>query len=286
MTDRVRILPNHGQLLVSTDLHGNREDFDRLLALYMRMRDTAGKEGRDPGTVHWALLGDLVHGPSPAARERDPIRFGYADESAALVEALIELRERWPDNVHLLLGNHDHGHIGGPHTAKFFSDEVVMLERRMHPRDIDRMHNLFAGALLALAAPCGLLLCHGSPDDQLESLDELAIIDPHDEPLLNRRGILRSLLTSYGQLGDTTDRMLKQISRPGLELRVVVHGHDVDLDGWYTACGNQACPVLFGAPPAKRRYLVIDLAARYERAEALREGCEVRYLYPELVARG
>jgi hypothetical protein len=286
MTDRVRILPNHGQLLVSTDLHGNREDFDRLLALYVRMRDTAGKEGRDPNTVHWALLGDLVHGPSPAARERDPVRFGYIDESAFLVEALIELRERWPDNVHLLLGNHDHGHIGGPHTAKFFSDEVVMLERRMHPREIDRMHGLFVDAFLALAAPCGLLLCHGSPDDQLASLDELAIIDPMDEPMLTRRGILRSLLTSYGQLGDTTDRMLKQISRPGLELRVVVHGHDVDLDGWYTAHGNQACPVLFGAPPAKRRYLVIDLAARYERAEALREGCEVRYLYPELVARG
>lgn len=286
MTDRVRILPNHGQLLVSTDLHGNREDFDRLLALYMRMRDAAGKEGRDPATVHWALLGDLVHGPSPAARERDPVRFGYPDDSQALVEALIELRERWPDNVHLLLGNHDHGHIGGPHTAKFFSDEVVMLERRMQPGEIDRMHALFADAMLALAAPCGLLLCHGSPDDQLASLDELAIIDPLDEPLLNRRSILRSLLTSYGQHGDTTDRMLKQISRPGLELRVVVHGHDVDLDGWYTAHSNQACPVLFGAPPAKRRYLVIDLAARYERAEALREGCEVRYLYPELVARG
>lgn len=286
MTGRVRILPSHGQLLVSTDLHGNREDFDRLLALYMRMRDAASQDGRDPGSVHWALLGDLVHGPSPAARERDPIRFGYADESAALVEALIELRERWPDNVHLLLGNHDHGHIGGPHTAKFFSDEVVMLERRMNPGEINRMHTLFAGALLALAAPCGLLLCHGSPDDQLTSLDELGIIDPQDEPLLTRRSILRSLLTSYGQLGETTDRMLKQISRPGLELRVVVHGHDVDLDGWYTVHGNQACPVLFGAPPAKRRYLVLDLAARYERAEALREGCEVRYLYPELVARG
>jgi hypothetical protein len=286
MPSRVRILPSHGQLLVSTDLHGNREDFDRLLALFMRMREAAEQDGRGADTVHWALLGDLVHGPSPAARERDPIRFGYADDSPALVEALIELRTRWPDNVHLLLGNHDHGHIGGPHTAKFFADEVVMLERRMSPRAINRMQELFMDALLALAAPCGLLLCHGSPDDQLSSLDELAMIDPNEEPQLNRRAILRSLLTSYGQLGDTTDRMLKQISRPGLELRVVVHGHDVDLDGWYTAHGNQACPVLFGAPPAKRRYLIIDLGARYERAEALREGSEVRYLYPELVARG
>jgi hypothetical protein len=285
MTDRVRILPNHGQLLVSTDLHGNREDFERLYTVFMRMRDAAMEDGRDPDTVHWALLGDLVHGPSPAARERDPVRFGYADESPALVEEVLDLRMRWPNNVHVLLGNHDHGHIGGPHTAKFFADEVVTLERRMNPRQIERMCELFDAAFLALAAPCGLLFCHGSPDDQLNSLDELASIDPHDEPQLDRRAVLRSLLTSYGQLGDITDRMLKQISRPGLDLRVVVHGHDVDLDGWYTAHGNQACPVLFGAPPSKRRYLVIDLAARYERAEALREGTEVRYLYPELVRR-
>ena len=77
--------------------------------------------------------------------------------------------------------------------------------------------------------------------------------------------------------------MLQQISTPELELRVVVHGHDVDLDGWYTEGGNQACPVLFGAPPGKRRYLVVDLGARYERADDLRDGDEVRYRYPDRV---
>lgn len=282
MAGRVRILPDTGQLLVSTDLHGNGEDFDRLRTIYTQLRATAEAEGRDPATVHWALLGDLVHGPSPVARERDPLRFGYADASEALVEALIELRARWPDNIHLLLGNHDHGHIGGPHPAKFFADEVHMLERRMHPEAIQRMHELFLGAQLALAAPCGLLLCHGSPDDQIPSLEVLDQVDPEDEPMLERRGMLRSLLTSYGQPGTVTDRLLRQLSRPGLDLRVVVHGHDVDLGGWYTEHGNQACPVLFGAPPAKRRYLVVDLGARYRRAEDLREGVEVRHLYPEL----
>jgi hypothetical protein len=276
---RVRILPNRGTLLVSTDLHGNLEDFERLLAIFMRLREQA----RDPSAVHWALLGDLVHGPSPVAQQRDPVRFGYADESPRLVEHLIELRTRWPDNVHLVLGNHDHGHIGGPHTAKFWHDEVRMLESRMEPEQIERMCELFYGAMYALAAPCGLLFCHGSPDDQLMSLDELGLIEPDDdEPSAARRAILRSLLTSYGQRGDVTERMLQQISRPGLDLRVVVHGHDVDLDGWYVEHGNQACPVLFGATPAKRRYLVIDLAARYERGDDLREGVEVLHLYPEL----
>ena len=115
----------------------------------------------------------------------------FSDDSPALVEEVIELRKRHPNNVHILLGNHDHGHIGGPHTAKFFADEVVTLERRMDPRQIERMHHLFDGAMYALAAPCGLLFCHGSPDDQLSSLEELSSIDARDEPQMGRRAILR-----------------------------------------------------------------------------------------------
>jgi len=276
VTGRVRVLPDHGQLLISTDLHGNRADFERLRERFLALREAAD----DPSTIHWALLGDLVHGPSDRARERDPVRFGYADESPWLVERLIELRERWPDNVHLLLGNHDHGHIGGPHTHKFHSDEVVALERRMSPEAIAAMRGLFRGALLAVAAPCGLLMCHGAPDDQLDSLATFDAIDPSDEPDLARRSMLRSLLTSYGQPGPTVAALLRQLSSPDLSLRVLVHGHDVDLGGWYAEHGNQACPVLFGAPPSERRYLLVDLAACYVCAEDLREGVEVLRLYP------
>lgn len=274
----MRVLPGDGQLLISTDLHGNRADFERLRARFLALREAAA----DPGEVHWALLGDLVHGPSLAAAERDPIRFGYVDESPWLVERLIELRERWPDNVHLLLGNHDHGHIGGPHTRKFHADEVVALEQRMSPIEVARMHALFRGALLAVAAPCGLLLCHGAPDEQIDSLATLDAIDPSDEPEPARRSMLRSLLTSYGQPGPRVAALLEQLSGPTLSLRVLVHGHDVDVAGWYTEHGNQACPVLFGAPPAERRYLLVDLSARYACAEALREGVEVLRLYPDL----
>jgi len=183
-----------------------------------------------------------------------------------------------------VLGNHDHGHIGGPHTHKFHDDEVLYLEQRMRPEAIQRMHALFRGALLALAAPCGLLFCHGSPDDSWRELAWLDAIDPSEDnperPEL--RPILRAMMSCYGQPGEVTAELLEQLSRPGLELRVVVHGHDVDPQGWYTEHGNQACPVLFGAPPQCRRYLLLELGARYRRAEALREGIEVLRLYPDM----
>jgi len=275
MAGRVRILPDRGQLLVSTDLHGNRGDFDRLAGIFAALR----AEADDPQTVHWALLGDLVHGPSDLARRRDPARFNYSDQSPVLVEAVIALRQRWPDNVHLVLGNHDHGHIGGPHPSKFYPDEVEALEQRMRPEAIARMHALFDDALLALAAPCGLLLCHGSPSTLLESLELLDGVDLRDEPDTFKRALLRSILTSYGQPQQVTADMLAQIATPELPLAIVVHGHDVDLGGWYTEGGNQACPVLFGAPPSNRRYLLIDLAARYEHTDDLREGVEVLRLH-------
>ncbi|MCA9684205.1 MAG: metallophosphoesterase [Myxococcales bacterium] len=285
MAPRLRILPDHGTLLVSTDLHGNWGDFDRLRRIFLDLRDRAD----DPASVHWASLGDLVHGPSDKARKLDPVRFGYPDQSPELVEAFIALRERYPDNFHVVLGNHDHGHIGGPHTRKFHPDEVAFLEQRMQPEAIARMHALFRGALLALAAPCGLVFCHGSPDDNWTDLDQLDAIDPASDDLLSAeparpelRAVLQSMLTCYGQPGEITAELLQQISRPGLELRVVVHGHDVDTDGWYAEHGNQVCPVLFGAPPNRRRYLLLDLGAHYRRAEDLREGIEVLRLYPDM----
>lgn len=278
---RVRILPDEGQLLVSTDLHGNRGDFERLLSIFDDLRASS----EDPSRVHWAMLGDLVHGPSIAANLRSPDRFGYTDESPWLVEQVIGLRARYPDNFHFVLGNHDHGHIGGPHPSKFYRDEVVALERRMSPEAVEDMRALFRSAMLALAAPCGLLLCHGSPDEQLGSLEQLAAIDPSDERDIYERALLRSVLTSYGQRGETSAKMLEQVSTPELPLSVVVHGHDVDLDGWYTEGNNQACPVLFGALPMMRRYLLIDLGARYRSAEDLQVGREVHYLHPGPPAR-
>lgn len=90
---------------------------------------------------------------------------------------------------------------------------------------------------------------------------------------------LRTLLTSYGQSADTTKGMLAQVSASaGLDLRVVVHGHDRSETGFFYEGGNQVCP-LFGAPRAEKRFVLLDLGARYERAEDLRDGVEIVRLF-------
>jgi hypothetical protein len=270
---RWRRLPGQGLLMVSTDLHGNGDDFRRLRQHYLGLRPGAGP-------VYWCLLGDAVHGPDETARRRRPDLYDFADESPAIVEGILALREQYPGEVLYVLGNHDHGHAGGPHTGKFHRDEVAHLEEAVGPAGVAALRRLFEPALLAVAAPCGVLLAHGSPDDRLAALDDLddVALSPGSNDAYHAH-LLESFLTSYGQPGGVTARLLARLSTAELPLRLVIHGHDRDEAGYFVEHGNQVCPVIFGAPRPSKRFVVLDLAASYASVEALREGVEVRRVY-------
>jgi predicted phosphodiesterase len=265
---RFRLLPARGTLLVSSDLHGNLEDFLALRAIFEAT----------PG-AHWIQLGDIVHGPNDEARREHPELYGFPDRSHAIVAGFLDLIGRFPERVHYVLGNHDYGHVGGPRTRKFYPDEVAALEGTLTESQRGDLRALFAAALFAAAAPCGVLLAHGSPDDELASLDDLDAIplEPIDP---SHARVLKHLLTSYGQVQAKTARLLARVSRPGLDLRVVVHGHDRDDRGFFIEGNNQVCPCIFGAPRWTKRYIRLDLGARYESAADLRDGAEILRLYP------
>jgi hypothetical protein len=270
---RSRVLPHFGHLLVTTDLHGNLEDFLTAKAVLQR----AWSAGLD---AHWTLLGDLVHGPDARAAADAPELYGFEDQSPALIDAVFELVQANPLRVHVVLGNHDAGHLGFKHTSKFHPDEVEALEARLTKHQLERLTQLCANALLAVVAPCGLLLTHGAPGDELTSL---ALLDGplpparDDEP---RHRAVNEVLWSYGQKGPVAAAMLGRISaETGHHLKVAVHGHDRDQSGWFLEGGNQVQPVIFGAPRENKRFLWIDLARTVETPEALIAD-SLRHLYP------
>jgi Calcineurin-like phosphoesterase len=268
------ILPAHGHLMISTDLHGNLEDF-----LALREKFDGLRASHDD--VHWAILGDLVHGPDEEAQRLAPELYGYPDDSWTIVEQAAALRRDHPDHFHLVLGNHDHGHVGGPHPSKFHSDEVEHLEQGLTPSQRDVLRDLFGSALLLIVAPCGVLLSHGSPDSSLFDVRQVdALSLRYEENDRHGQWLLSTLLTSYGQPDDISGSVLECVSRSvGLELNVVIHGHDRDEVGYYREGRFQLCPVLFGAPRESKRYLVMDLAAHYESAKDFREDEEILRLY-------
>ncbi len=272
-------LPGAGVALVNTDLHGNGADFRRLEAIF---REHVAEHAEH---AHWVILGDVVHGPSAEARQREPRLYDYDDESAAIVARILELREEFPRQLHFVLGNHDYAHVGGVRTSKFYPDEAAQLESSMTAAEVQRMHTLFRSALLAVSSECGVLMTHGSPDATLQSLADLNDIDiPRTKDSAYHDGILRGFLFAYGQRGETTAKLLAQLNRVGSAqsmrpLSVVVHGHDRAENGLFCEGGNQVCPVLFGAVEHEKRYVQLDLAAHYPAADALRDGVEVRRLH-------
>lgn len=272
-TPRHRVLPSSGWLLVSTDLHGNLGDF----AALERLAEDAWRHGVE---LHWAVLGDLVHGPDAEAGARTPHLYAFPDDSPTLVDALTEVMARHPGRVHFVLGNHDAGHLGFKHTSKFHPDEVEALEQRLTHTQLERLRRLCAEALLALVAPCGLLLTHGAPGDALETLAMLdGPLPPprHDEA---RHRAVNELLWSYGQPGPVAAGVLERVSREtGHQLTVVVHEHDRDESGWFIEGDNQVQPVLFGAPREHKRYLWVDLSRPVSSCQAL-ERDALRRLYP------
>lgn len=274
MPQRHVVLPRAGVALVSTDLHGRYDDFCALRQRFLAER------ARQPPT-YWVQLGDLVHAPDEAARREQPDLYDYDDGSMAIVDGFIALAAEHPGQVLFVLGNHDHAHIGGPHTGKFYDDEVAHLEAQLDRHQRQRLHDFFAGALLAVVAPCGVLLCHGSPDaslTDLRRLDDIALPGRGQTPA--QRQVLQTLLCSYGQPDDVTRAMLASVSQAGgWDLGVVVHGHDRDEAGVFVEGRHQVCPVLFGAPRSHKRWVRLDLSAHYADALALRDGHEILRLH-------
>ncbi|MBT3220039.1 MAG: hypothetical protein HN348_13195 [Proteobacteria bacterium] len=270
MQPRHRILPNHGTLFVSTDFHGNGADFRRMRQLF------ESHLAQTPQT-HWAILGDLVHAPDPQSRRDNPRLYDFDDESWEIVRGVSELHRQYPERLHLILGNHDHGHVGGPHPRKFYWDEADHLERSLSEQQLTVLCNLFNQALIIIFAPCGIMCTHGVPSDFLcDPRDVDAISFDVRKNSVTQNALLATILRSYSQPGTNTARMLKQVGQAiGLELSVAVHGHDRDEAGWYAEHGNQLQPVMFGAPDEEKRYLKLDLSEKYSGTDAIRDGSEI-----------
>src|ERR1041385_8423038 len=110
---RVLRLPDHGRLLVCTDLQGCMRDFNRVVELFEQALD------KYHGDAHVLFTGDLIHGPHIDPEDwPDFLGEYYRDASGEVMIGYAGLAAQYPGRVHALIGNHEHGHIGGAPTAE------------------------------------------------------------------------------------------------------------------------------------------------------------------------
>jgi Calcineurin-like phosphoesterase len=254
---------------------------------FVRIAELFEQAQRDTGDAHILFTGDLIHGPH-LEREDWPDFLGeyYRDASMDVVDGFVELRKRYPTRVHALMGNHEHAHVGGPHTAKFAPDEVELLESIIGPHAAARLRSVLRELPLAAVAPCGVVFTHGAPAAEIDSIKEVEQVDlegfSEDSPLdVFEVPVIGALLWARSAERSIARRFLRAMGGA-----VSVYGHDVIPEG-FERIGDEQMIVStsFGVSDTNKVYLQLDLAGRYETVFDLREGYEILPLYPEAAAR-
>src|SRR5215207_7832683 len=274
---RVLRLPDHGRLIVCTDLQGCMRDYQRIVEVFRAaLIDTRGD-------AHLLFTGDLIHGPHLEPYEwPDFLGEYYRDDSGGVIDALADLRKRYPTRVHALLGNHEHGHIGGPHTAKFAADEVALLEHILGPAATARMRGIIHTFALAAVSKCGAIFTHGAPAAIVESVSDLEAADLSGagfaSPLdLLDTPIVGKILWARSATENEARRFLRAMNGT-----MSIYGHDVIPEGFEKVGDEQiVVSTSFGLFDTNKIYVSLDLAHRYRNVHDLRIGQELLPLYPD-----
>ncbi len=179
--------------MVVSDLHGDRDAFDRYVERFRELH-AAGEVQR------LILLGDLIHGYGPPER----------DSSLSMVQDAIALQAEFgAGTVIMLLGNHEMPHIYGVSLFKGEMAFTPRFERALGPtgsRQRERVLAFFRALPFYVRTGAGVMLTHAGPApdaigqaDVLATLDHTAILSEADAALAQSSN-LDALYAQYGQL--------------------------------------------------------------------------------------
>ncbi len=235
------------------------------------------------GDAHVLFTGDLIHGPHIDPEDwPDFLGEYYRDASGDVMMAYAGLAAQYPGRVHALLGNHEHGHIGGPHTAKFAADEVALLEQILGPSATARMCSIIHTFALAAVSRCGAVFTHGAPAAQIDSLAELEAADlsgaHYASPLdVLDTPVVGKILWARSATEAEARRFLRAMNGT-----IAIYGHDVIPEGFETVGDMQiVVSTSFGVFDSNKIYVSLDLATKYRVVQDLRIGQEILPLYPD-----
>jgi len=274
---RVIRLPDKGRLLVCTDLQGCMRDFQRMVRVFEEALI------HYQGDAHLIFTGDLIHGPHIEPEDwPDFLGEYYRDQSGEVMIAYAGLAAQYPGKVHALLGNHEHGHIGGPHTAKFAADEVALLEHILGPAGTARMRGIIHTFALAAVSKCGAVFTHGAPAAQCESVADVEAVDISCAGMASPLDVLDTpVVGKILWARSATDMEARRFTR-AMGSATSVYGTDVLPEG-YEKVGDEQIIVSTssGLFDQNKCYLSLDLASKYKTVHDLRVGHEILPLYPD-----
>lgn len=170
MNDKLIELPDHGRLIVVTDLHGNFEDYNYYLNLW---------DESDPD-CHIVFCGDLIHGLDEAT-----------DGSVEILDDAIS-KSMVYSNFHTLLGNHEWAHITNNEIYKNnqplllgFKNTIAYSKGLVEP-SLTNYIKFFKTMPFFARTENGLFISHSGPSDKVKSIEafEKVLEGDYSSPIL------------------------------------------------------------------------------------------------------
>jgi hypothetical protein len=233
-------LQDVAEILIAGDLHGNVENFSRLL----KRADLANNRRRH------LVLQEVIHGPYQYPNG--------ADKSHQLVDLLAALKGQYPRQVHFLLGNHELSQWTDRRIAKndrdlndAFRDGVTTAYGARGAEVYAAYLELFAAVPLALRTPNRVFLSHSLPSARrLEGFDPAVLQRDEFTPAdLTLGGVVHALVWGRDTSAATAAAFLERVDA---DLLITGHipcekGFDVPNDRQLIldSLGAPACYCLF-----------------------------------------
>lgn len=216
-------LPDTGKVIISGDLHGHRRNFERI-------KKFADLE-KNPST--YVILQEIIHG----GPEDD---YGGCLSWRLLFDA-IHYKIQFPNQVHILLGNHDTAAISNNAVLKAGKEMNRAMQSAMQRHFEEHYEAVYAAMTeymlsqpLAIRSKNGIWLSHSLPGDQY--------IDNFDLSIFNRPYTLDDIerpnpvyLLTWGRR-HSNEALLRWAEM--LDVKTFILGHQPQDTGWSLAGDN------------------------------------------------
>ena len=238
-------LPSHGSVIITGDLHGHRRNFERIVALANLAQNK---------NTH-VILQEIIHG-GPEDEEGGCLSYKLLFDAVAY-------KVKFPDRVHIIMGNHDTAFISNTDVMKNGKEMNVAMRsaldrefRHASERVKLAIKQFLFSQPLAVKCDNGILVCHSLPGDHYAEKFDKRIF----ERQLRINDIIRpgsAYLLTWGR--SHSQRLLDAMSK-SLDADTFILGHQRQETGCSKAGNNL---IIIASDHDHGCVLPIDLAKSY-----------------------
>ena len=210
-------LPDRGDLIISADIHGNVDNFKKIVE----------KADLDNNSERHCIFQELIHG------SRETINDG--DSSFILLEWLAALKIKYPAQVHILLGNHDHAELAELPIVKHGGFVLPLMHKTLKEtyeksyKDVkDALVRFLRSFPLAARTAFRVFISHSTPEAQNLNFFDLSILERQldDEDYKKDRSVF------YLVWGRDTSSSTASTFASLMDAEVLVIGHNPCENGY------------------------------------------------------